>query len=694
MSGLNKYEAGLQRIKSIGMSLAAGMGIYFAADKVISFVEGVVEAGKQINKVHSQITYLLRPMDDMATIQEGILNTAQRVGAAYTDVAGVFKEFLNESQYANISQNELLNTTENIYKALRVSKASAEQSTEVFDLLNRSFRLGTMRPRMLGALRDLAPAAFRLLQEGIFGSITKESAAKLEEMAKNGKLTADIILKAFSKTSNQLNADFDKTPKKLSFAFNYLYNQLSLASAAIWKVVDGSSYLAKAIMWLTDRVVIFITKFINLIGGLRNAFRLLGIAIAVAIGPWLIKQLALATVAMIRFAATNALVLAQWLLIGAAIIGAALAIEDFIGWIEGKESVIGDMIGPFTDLKKNFEGMDAFAPFRAIRDAFSGDFAGAWEELKKSIGSVDAVVTFLTATIGLAGAAFVAWNFIKFLGVISGITAVADAVKAVTKETNKATAAQEVLAGSKGKPAVIPAGGTGWLGILGRLGLWATVLSLAGDTAKLSPEDKAKQDEKNKRDLAAQNIQAGRPANATAADVDIDRKHKYGYTGNVTHDTIQMMKNAIFGPPQIASDASLAVDPVTAMMMAMQTGTPSAMSPLKLQPKNTWIGRNFSGLVPGMAGFGTNGLSYGDLGAMPAIAPGAMLPAGASSAGPTNISPTLNQSNNITVNALSPDGAEIGAAVKKAMDRNGMQIVDLAARTLSTAVPRVESPTQ
>jgi len=442
--GLNQYEAAANKLKEIGIGLGKLFGIVFAASKIFELADGLVHAGKEANILVYQLTRMARAGDDINEVQKQLFQTAQDTGIEYTQALETYKEFLNESKELNVSQDQLLKTTSNIFKALRLGAASPEAIHATMATFERSFRMGRMGRRQFGMLTDQAPELVNALSDAL--SKTRE---QLDEMAKAGDLTAKVLIDGLGRVLPKLDKDFAARPRKLGEAFNYAWNAAVKLSMQLWKLLSANSQVAKGIIWLTDQVVKGLTAMTTALGGIENVLRILEITIGVVFGPKLFMMLARAIAGMNLFSVATLKAAASWAVFGLAIIAAVAIIEDLIGWISGKKSVIGDLLGNFEDvmafLKKSFASDDFFAGFRGLVKLFQGDFKGALEEFKISLGDVNGLLGDMLLIVIALTAGFVVWRALKFFGLITAITGVVGAVTKVGTAAVVATSSLEAL---------------------------------------------------------------------------------------------------------------------------------------------------------------------------------------------------------------------------------------------------------
>jgi hypothetical protein len=445
--GLKEYEAGINHVKELALGLASALGLAFSVEKITEFVQGIFDSGQEIIKIRAQLTGLARPMDDVNAAMDRTFEIAQNVGAEYTKVADTYKEFLQASQDSKISQEGLLQVTENIYKAARVDRSSQEQIESLFHILGRVEVMGKASPRFIGMIGRASISSLRLLEDYF-----KTDEEGLRALAKSGKITFDELTKALSEKNDKLEASFAKVPWTIGRAFTYARNQMVMAAAEFLKITRLSIIFGTAIKWLTDQVVNMFKAFFNAIGGLKNAIEVLGIAMALVLGPRMLAYLIEMVAWMWRFTAANWAAVAPWLAMSAAVAAVAIAIQDLVYWIQGKPSLIGTWVGSFKDLKSNFAQLDIFSGFRAIGDVFKGDWKGAWQDLQTSLGSTQAIILEIVTAIGLVTAAFILWG----VGgpVVKAILQLIETMGGVKVAATEAKAAAEILAKGKGSPGV------------------------------------------------------------------------------------------------------------------------------------------------------------------------------------------------------------------------------------------------
>jgi hypothetical protein len=183
------------------------------------------------------------------------------------------------------------------------------------------------------------------------------------------------------------------------------------------KLREWANRLAKAIVWVTDKikkVVDAVDDFVDRFGGWENVLKLLGIAIASLVTTSIILKIFRFIKAVQAMGTAAFIAQAKMFLIPLAIAAVGLAIEDLVGFAQGKDSAFEHLLRKAAELF-NVEDVDAYV--ESVRDAvnlmwdmfsgffeglgetaaawvmfwqkvFTGDIAGAWDQLMADMDNI------------------------------------------------------------------------------------------------------------------------------------------------------------------------------------------------------------------------------------------------------------------------------------------------------------------
>jgi hypothetical protein len=160
--------------------------------------------------------------------------------------------------------------------------------------------------------------------------------------------------------------------------------------------------MANAIIGAFDLVETNVTRLIKSFGGLENMLRFVGIALGVAFGAKAIQILNTFTLASLKAAL-------PFIAIVAAIAAVALVLEDLYTWINGGDSLVGNLIGPWSEWRDY-----VMAAVEMVTDIFMwfGDKLAAIGAILVGLFTLDSAL-FME---GLKGLLSGVWDLMKLLG--------------------------------------------------------------------------------------------------------------------------------------------------------------------------------------------------------------------------------------------------------------------------------------
>lgn len=191
--------------------------------------------------------------------------------------------------------------------------------------------------------------------------LLKQGRQGLSELFEEAQLVGAII----PADAIERGAELSKSIKTLKTVFQALGNSIALSFAPnLKKVVDNfkqflinnAEFVRQGLGITIDGVSRGFGRFWDILIKIKDGF----VAILQPMQPFLknmdaVKVVAgLVTGALAGFLALMAPAIIQFAAVGAAIAGVSLVIEDFITWLQGGESVIGDIVNAFSNWMDKF----------------------------------------------------------------------------------------------------------------------------------------------------------------------------------------------------------------------------------------------------------------------------------------------------------------------------------------------------
>lgn len=306
---LTREIAGLNRnVSSISKTVDSVRGAFqglFAAS-VLGF--GIVEIARLADSMQllkDRISVLAGPSADVNKIMAGLANTATRTKSSIADLTSTYARLTASSKELGVSSDTLLEITEVLQNTFRISGTSNREATASLVQFTQGLAAGILRGEEFNSVME---------QNTELGDILTKSLGKtrgeLRELAKEGKLGANVVLKAIIESMDETNAKAAKLGQTFEQSVTIAMNKFTIAIGKANESMGLSSKFATAVNFLIER-----SEVIGVVLG--------GLALTTV--PLLINAIQALGLAMIAFAAKNPLLL---LLTGVSVAIVAL-VENF-----------------------------------------------------------------------------------------------------------------------------------------------------------------------------------------------------------------------------------------------------------------------------------------------------------------------------------------------------------------------------
>jgi len=401
-SGLNKYEKTTERVKSNANEAAASFRNMFAAFAGIAAIRSISSIADSMQSLEARIGMLPQTVGDTGKAFEEVAKHAtdtrqslDAYGTLYTRIGNAAEKFLG-------TQEDVLQITDTISKALVVGGASAQEQSSVMLQFSQALGSGVLQGDEFRALAEAAPQYLKELAKEL-GYPREE----LKKLASEGKITSKDVIEATKKMSATFDKQFKEMPINVGQATTIMGNKWAQFIAKFNRETLIVTKVANFIVSAMDKISAGLDKFIDGVGGADNALKLLMIAAGTFFAMWIPGWIAGA-------AATLA---ATWpiLAIAAALALVALLFEDVYGWFMGYDSLLGDTIGGVEKWRTEVDNVtDAFRALMKVAGAL-------WDNVLRPILGF----SWFVFTKGLE------WVNALFGAVLSTVSAIVSAIKTV-----------------------------------------------------------------------------------------------------------------------------------------------------------------------------------------------------------------------------------------------------------------------
>ena len=248
---LNNIERSMNSLNRVSANLFKAGIAGFGVNQLKGFADGYTEIQNKIRLVESASISSSKGLNNVFDIA---LKTNQSISAS----TGVYQSFAQNAETLKISQAQVASLTETVSKAVAVSGASAAASEAALIQFVQALDGGILRGEEFNSISKQTPALSKAIADGL--GVT---AGELRNMAKEGKLTMDVLIPALERAKESVDDQFNTRILTISAAFENMNT-----SAIKWiGELDKSTGVSKAFAESIDYIAKHLTVVASLAAG-------------------------------------------------------------------------------------------------------------------------------------------------------------------------------------------------------------------------------------------------------------------------------------------------------------------------------------------------------------------------------------------------------------------------------------------
>lgn len=309
-----------ESMKSKFMHAAAAVGAALSIKNIIGLADAMTQTEARLNLITGDL-------EKTAALQDQIMASANRSRASYQSTADAVAKMGIMAKDAFNNTDELVAFTELINKQFTIAGASVAGQEAAMMQLTQAMASGVLRGEELNSIFEQAPTIIQTIADHLGVSV-----GEIRAMAAEGQITAQVVKEAMLGSAKEINDQFNDMPYTFAQVWTMMQNILLEAfgpliqvigagaqwiyenwaaiepvlvgvatavailtaaylvhTAATWLQVKANraliiSLLSNPILWIAVAIGILvgmIYKWIQSVGGLRNAWNLCTLALIV-----------------------------------------------------------------------------------------------------------------------------------------------------------------------------------------------------------------------------------------------------------------------------------------------------------------------------------------------------------------------------------------------------------------------------
>lgn len=332
---VDKVNGTINNIKSTATKVLGAIGIGFSLTQINELVES-------FGRVNNQIKNATAGLGDQREIQKEILKSASETRTSYDNTAKVVSNLVKENKelFGNVGEAVKFNNAATML--FKTAGKTNEEISGLMEAINKSFAKGKVDTETINQLLERSPEAIELLNKKL-----GTTSDKLEKLVSDGKISVKDLKDTFVDSADEIQKNFGNVKYTISDALVYIKNKWGYWVTDMDSTLDITNTLGTTLVKAFEGGMRVLDKFrtglgwlADKLGGTENLLKLIGITAGAIFVAFNFEKITKGLKAIKTFLTG---IKASTLLTIGAIILVALLIEDFIAFMQGKDSLIGEI---------------------------------------------------------------------------------------------------------------------------------------------------------------------------------------------------------------------------------------------------------------------------------------------------------------------------------------------------------------
>lgn len=255
----DKTKKELKSVADYGKLVGGQLGIAFATLGSAVSISHIIATADQMQNLASQIRLATSSTEQFHAVQTELRAIANEQRSSFDAVVDLYSNSQRSLSALGKSQQDVINFTRNMTMAMNVGGRSAQAQAAALTQLGQALASGVLRGDEFNSVAEQAPILMDLIAKEM--GVTSNA---IRDLAKDGKITADVVYNAVAKATDSLSAMSAKMPTTVSQAlqvikneYNYLIDDImnqnsmmsqNIANAALWVAEHFRTLVSAAAM--------------------------------------------------------------------------------------------------------------------------------------------------------------------------------------------------------------------------------------------------------------------------------------------------------------------------------------------------------------------------------------------------------------------------------------------------------------
>ncbi len=239
---LSESERSVNRSMETMTSAVKGIVAALSVREIVKYSDSWKNINSQLKLVTNSTKQLTQTTNALFKISQDSRNAIEGTVDLYTKLARSTKSL-------GTSEEELLQVTETINKAITISGVSAQSANAALIQLSQGFASGTLRGEELNSVMEQTPRLAQAIAEGMGVTI-----GELRALGQEGKITSEAVINALKGQADTINTEFTQVNKTVSQSFTQLGNSVTRIIGIFDSASGTNNLLADTISSISQEI--------------------------------------------------------------------------------------------------------------------------------------------------------------------------------------------------------------------------------------------------------------------------------------------------------------------------------------------------------------------------------------------------------------------------------------------------------
>lgn len=211
-------------------------------------LKSIIATADEMQNLASQIRLATSSTEQFNAVQTKLRAIANEQRSSFDAVVDLYSNSQRSLSALGKSQQDIINFTRNMTMAMNVGGRSAQAQAAALTQLGQALASGVLRGDEFNSVAEQAPILMDLIAKEM--GVTSNA---IRELAKDGKITADVVYNAVAKATDSLSAMSAKMPTTVSQALQVIKNEYNYLIDDIMNQNSMMSQnIANAVLWVAE----------------------------------------------------------------------------------------------------------------------------------------------------------------------------------------------------------------------------------------------------------------------------------------------------------------------------------------------------------------------------------------------------------------------------------------------------------